>query len=393
MTLANGILDASALGSLGAAVLLVQSGRTGWAYGSASYQPLVSAVIPGGSIRPGAALTFKGLLAKYTPYNGGYGWRLRFVQGGNSVVFAQNSVAATLGTYGFEHEITLSHDRRWGFSNSVTTNVHNLPSMVAGTYSTDMAIANSAPSAKSPRAKSNCVAFASYSAPPTVETVLIDFDQDVTLYLDVSAVANDAVEVLAFKLLMQTASFLGTNFAAPRATGLWGDSLSEGSGSTTNNDMLSVLGRTRTGRPLINEGLGGQTITQVADRILADPVAGKSWDMVLWAGINDASADASAWTATVIAQINRIKAFRAAGSRMLILNYHPNTSWAAGILSAEVAVNANLLAAYGGEVVDVYSVMNGVSGNYADTVHPNDTGYAAIAAAVSSKMTSQGWAA
>lgn len=73
--------------------------------------------------------------------------------------------------------------------------------------------------------------------------------------------------------------------------------------------------------------LGGQTISQIVDRVLADPVAGKYWDMIFEGGINDVQADGPTWWAILLPQYQRLLAFRAPGTKLLVVNLHESLSW------------------------------------------------------------------
>lgn len=378
--------------------VLAAAGRSGPVWGNAAASITVfTCVVPGGSVPPGAILRFKGLLAKYAPNNGGFGIAIKAAQGANSVGLAQQSLGATLGTYSFEHHIALSDDLKWGFPFSRSVNLFDTASqstaaaLAGNLYSTSGNPLSRTPTAKGP------IAFRTYSAPPVVETTLVDWSSDVTLTVTLSPVTNDCVELVAFSVEAVSDSLAGSNRASPLATLFAGDSLTQGAGATTSGvtDYVAQLGKLRPGRPVLNDGMGGQLITTIVDRVIASKVAGRYWDLVLWAGANDASADAAAWWATMRAQIDRLLAYRAPGTRTIICNGHPNTAWAAGIVSAQLTVNANLALTYGSMVCDLYSALTsgGVTqaGYLSDTIHLNDTGYGVVAATVSAKMTALGW--
>jgi lysophospholipase L1-like esterase len=381
--------------------VISQSGRTGWLYGHASAFDIVYRdVLPANAIYPGSTLTLAGLISKYSPYNGGHGIRISLAQGANKITIGQNDIAATLGSYSFEHTIHFSYDRKWAWSDVLTINIFNIAS-ISGASTTDQtvagriltpqqAIANGSPASKSPRQKSNSSAFASYSAPPTVETILIDFAQPVILTVELKGVANDSFELLNFRAVNFAPSATGAS-KAYKATLCAGDSLTEGTGSTTGNDWVNALAKmtSRQGRTFLGDGLGGQLITSIADRVIADQVAGKYWDLLLWAGINDVQTDQAAWWSVVTTQIDRIKAFRAPGTKMLIMNYHNSTAWTGGQQSAAAYVNAQLLSKYGADVVDLATLINGNAGYYSDAIHLNDSGYAVVATAVDAKMTAR----
>ena len=381
--------------------VLAAAGRSGWIYGAAGPLSVVfhSVVIPGGTIQPGSSLNIQGMLTKYAPYNGGGALQVKFKQGANSVIFAQNSLNASIAGYRFMADCFFSYDLKWGFCPSL--NMFATPTVAAIATYTDYATTNSPPSSKSPRAKSSAnIAFASYTAPPTVETILIDFSKDVTLSIEGQIAANDCVEVLNFTVEMIAPPNAQTNYANLIATVFPGDSLTEGTGNTAGNDYISQLGRLRPGRPLLNEGLGGQGISQIVDRVLADPVCGSMWDMVLWAGINNAdpSNGGADWWNVIKTNTDRLLAFRAPGARTIICNITPNNTWSAPYFTALSYVNAQIAARYGTKVCDLYSAIATDPGGMVPTAytssapHLNDTGYGVVAATVNAKMTSLGWA-
>lgn len=372
--------------------LLAVAGRSGRMFGTGVANYLDIAVIPmkGKAVHPGATLRISGLLAKYSPFNSGGAYRTVFRQGGNSVIVSQSSFAATLATIPLSAEMTLSHDRKWGFLKSRTQNMYGLAALVAGTYSEDIVVANAAPSAVSPRAQSVAVAFAAYSAPPTVETILINFDQDFEIAVQVGAGALDSYELLSFDIEQLSHGIAGVNFASPKATICGIDSMTEGTGATAGNDWVSVYARARPGTPVLNIGLGGQVPSQGVDRILADPIAGKYWNLIFWA-VNGGSADGPAWWASLNAQIQRLIAYRDPSSRMMILNIHNSLNWDSNFQAAAAYVNAQLAATYGSIVVDVASLINGNASDYSDNTHLTDAGYAKVAAAANAKATALGW--
>lgn len=375
--------------------VLVQSGRTGRVWGNNAAQTVLSAAIPAGSIRPASTLVVRGQFAKYTPNNGGWNMSVRLKQGANAVTLAAAFFTATTINAPFEHELTLSADRKWAFSMTGSLGLFGTGgNQATGFNSTNLISTANAPASPSPRAKSGYTAFASYSSSPTVETILIDFEQDMTLEVLLTvASASDSAELLSFRLSALGKGENGQNLASTKATYCPGDSLTEATGATTEaTGWVSMVGKARPGRPMLADGLGGQTISQIVDRVVADPIAGKYWDMAIWAGINDAGSDGPTWWATVQSQLARLMAARSAGSRTpLFLNFHENTSWTSQQKAAATYVNTQLAATYGGNVVDIATVVNGNAGYYSDSIHLNDTGYAAVATAVSSKMTAQGW--
>jgi len=404
--LRDGPLQPAYIDSLGAVVsgdgkilnsTVAQMGRSGRTWGAASGKYVLGSVtIPAGAIAPGALLRLRGLYAKFSPYNAGGVLEVHLIQGAGTALLVQTAIGATLGSMPFAADIQLSYDRKWGFpSGTNNVNLFGQASMTAGTYSVQTAIANSAPVSNSPRAQGT-IAFATYSASPTIETLKIDFDQPSTLQVSIGIGANDSAELLYCVLDAIVSSSHGRS-PTTVSTLFAGDSLTEGAGSTANNDLASRFGKTFPGRSVLNFGLGGQNCAQIADRVVADPVAGKYWDLVFWGGANDASADPTAWFALIKAAVTRIQAHRAgAGARMLILNLHPSSAWSAGIKSALEIVNASLLAEYGPIVVDVYAALGTTGGvvpgaNLSDAIHLSDAGYGLVNDACVAKKTALGW--
>lgn len=377
--------------------VLVQSSRTGRIWGNNVAQTVLSAVIPGGAIRPASALKIKGQFNKYAPNNGGWNMVVRVRQGGNTVQLTSAFFTATTVSAPFEHELTLSPDRKWAFSMVGISALNGTGGNQAiGFASTNLISTTQAAASALPRAKAAGPKFASYTTSPTVETVLIDFEQDVTLEVLLTVASSaDSAELLAFRLSAMGRGEDGQNLASSKATYCPGDSLTEGTGATSEaTGWVSMLGKTRPGRPVVADGLGGQTISQIVDRAVADPICGKYWDLILWAGTNDATGDSAAWWSVMHSEIERLLAFRDPAARHpLILNLHENTAWSAGVKTAADYVNSQLAATYGANVVDIAAVIDGNAGYYSDGVHLNDSGYAAVAAAVDSAMTAQGWAA
>ncbi|MDV3249712.1 SGNH/GDSL hydrolase family protein [Devosia sp. BK] len=214
---------------------------------------------------------------------------------------------------------------------------------------------------RSPKTKTSPAAasgFASYSAAPTVETVLIDFNQDWGLRVEVN-LGLECGELIAFSATFQSAAFdAGGNPA--RSTTVCSDSLTEGSGSTTNNDVGSQLGKLRPGRPILNEGMGGQVSEKIIDRAMASKIRAKYWDAILWIGTNDAGPDGAAWFATVDTQIQRFLANRSSGARHpLITGLHPQTTFNGTYKTALQNVNSALAAKYGGNFVSTAALLDG----------------------------------
>ncbi|MEO0061547.1 MAG: hypothetical protein RLZZ08_107 [Pseudomonadota bacterium] len=406
-------VDAAARGSAARALrevmarpktLLAQdrSGPVAFTAATQTFRTMLATTIPGGAIIGGGQLRLRGQIAKYAPFTAGHAWRARLVQGANSVVIAQNTIGASLSNVLIDQSVFVSSDRRWGFA-------YSLNALAQATLATGQVAATGAstspPSTLNPNGTSTSIAFATYSAAPIVETLLIDFAQPVEFRVELAGQSGDVLELVGFGAeLVAAHTGRASNFVPAGALCCWGDSLTQGSGATAvagvPYDYPSQLRRMRTGRPMINRGLGGQTAVQIVDRLVADPIHGKSWDAVVWLGINDASTSGAAWWATLELQINRLLAFRAPAARTMFVNFHPRTDWPAGnaFNAALQFVNAQLAAKLGSRVVDVYTPLltGGTAGApnaayMADTIHLNNTGYGIVTTAVDARMTALGW--
>jgi lysophospholipase L1-like esterase len=381
--------------------VLVSSGRTGPVSGTASTSALVvlSVLIPAKTILGGETLRIKGLLSKYQPFNGGGTVVIKL----GGVNIAQAFPAATLASYPIDQILTISADRKWAFTQSQNlfgvvspTTTSLLPTTYPGVGAT---------SSMGVRAASSTIAFASYSAPPTVETIIVNFDQPQLLTVEISPVSGDTMELVSFSATLDASAKVPANYASPKATVQWGTSITEGTGATPVGSVpmgcVDVLRRTRAGRPIVNGGLGGQTSSQIADRVLSDPVAGKYWDGIFDMIVNDASGDGPTWWNQVRTQIDRVLAFRAGSTtKSLFWNAYPNSAWTTST-SFRIAmdyVNTQLAATYGSMIIDVCTpfIAGGTAGvgpaaNYADAIHPTNAGHAILASATDAKMTASSW--
>lgn len=368
---------------------------------SQTYRTALSAMLPPGAIIGGCQLRIRAHVAKHTPVAAGHAWRVSFAQGGNRVTLAQNSFAASALSALVDQSVFVSSDRRWGFTHS--QNAMNAPSLAIGQLALTGA-SGGAPAGLGASQVSSQIAFASYSAAPITETLLIDFARPVELRVEIAGQGGDVLELVGFCAEMSATGNRAANFVPAGAICCWGDSLTQGSGATAvagvPQDYPAQLRRARAGSPLVNRGLGGQTASQIVDRLTADDVQGRHWDAVCWIGINDASGNGPAWWATVETQIDRLLAFRAPTARTLFLNYHPRSDWPDGnpFNTALRHVNARLAAKLGTRLVDVSTpiLAGGTNGTpnpayLVDTIHLNNTGYGVVASTVAAAMAAAGW--
>lgn len=384
--------------------VIASAGRTGRMYGQSGKPFVTVTTIPvaGGTVYPAASLRISGLAAKLVAV-AGWNFRIRFTQGATSVNVLTAYMDATRTHIPFATDLKLSYDRKWGFVKSRTPAIFGEGSLQPGVHSLYKVESNNLPVNISPRGQTAGPAFVSYSDPPTVETVLIDFASDFDIEFQVAVSEDECAELLDLTVELLSHGPDGSNYATPLATYCAGDSLTEGTGATTGtDDWVTLLGKERPGRPLLNTGLGGQKIEKVIDRVLDDPVAGRQWDMILWAGTNDATGDAALWWGTMLTQLDRLFAFREPGAKTIICNLHPSEGWftPGEVAVALPSVNASLAAhaTYGPLVCDLYAVLATDPGGHvpaayrADDLHLNGTGYGVVKDAIHAKMTALGWA-
>lgn len=384
--------------------VLMAAGQSGPIHGGAGapYAVAHALVLAGDTVTGGATLRFRMQIAKYDPVNAGHQWRLRLVQGANAVVLAQNSVGASMRTLEIEQHIRIAYDRKAAFVFS--PNTLNTPSLNAEAQIAATGVRGGIAANLGARQPSTGVMFVTNSAPPTAETVVIDFAQPVTVSVEVQPVNGDTVEVLGATLEMLAAGRAPVNTASPRAIAVWGDSLTEGTGATAVGgvpmDWVAQLRRQRSGWPIAAKGLGGQKAAAIVDRLLADPVAGRQWKAVLWIGTNDYDdhpGDGPGWWGAIRAAVDRALAARG-GAGTVICTLHPRAGWAVGdaAYQALLFVNAQLGQRYGARVCDLFAALATDGGkvpaaSMADAVHLANPGHAAVAAAVDAKISALGW--
>lgn len=356
--------------------------------GTAFYQA-AAVTIPANTVKGGERIEFGGSLKKYQPFNANLPYRITLTNpGGSSVVIAQASLSATIGDFPLWQEIQIASDRKSAFSMSI--NAFNIagPTLIDPTSATTLSNTllrrdqplPSATAAISARTPSLTIMFASYTAPPTVETVLVDFTQPVIVSFDVSPRNGDVAELFGPFVRINAANPNPINFANPHAILVAGDSLTEGNNSVAVSgapqDYVSQLRRLLPGYPVDSRGLGGQITSQITARVLADPVSGKQWKLVLETGANDINTDGPTWWAAMYPSIDQVVAFRGGTSGLIITNLWPRQGWAtnSAYYIATQYVNAQLLARYGSSAVaDLFSALATVSGsvplkNYASAI-------------------------
>lgn len=380
--------------------VLIAAGPSGPVHGVAGsdWVTVHRTTLPPDTIVGGAELRMRLLFAKYQPFNASHRWRLRL----GGIVIGQNTVGASMATLAVEQTIQMAFDRKSAFTYSL--NAFDTPSVnTAGLYAITGARTGIAANLGA-RAPSASIMFVSNSAPPTVETVLVDFAQPVEVAIDVYAINGDTVEALGVSLEMLAPGPVPVNSCHPRALAAWGDSLTEGTGSAAVSgvpmDWVAQLRRQLAGRPVAAKGLGGQKSAAIVDRLLADPVAGRQWDGVLWIGANDFDdnvGNGPGWWSAIRTQIDRALAFRRTPNTILC-NLHPRANWAVGDASYQAMqyVNAQLAATYGARVCDLFAALATDNGKVPaasmfDNIHLANPGHATVMQAVAAKIASLGW--
>lgn len=401
-------------------IVLMSMGRTGRRYAPSSggsFKTVAQKRIPAGTIVGGELLRIKTLFSKYQPFSSGANIRVTMSNSAatcqaingtaadDGVTLLQSSAAGSVGSYTLRGELHISACRKFAFTTSI--NAYNLTgSIAAGATLVPDAITSGSTFQAGVRAASTAIKFIYNSGAPTVETVIVDFTRDVYLNFDVQLQNSDSGELMSLLAELVRDGDTQTNYAPADSTIVLGHSIVEGTGTTPVSgvpmDYVSQLGRARPYRAFVNGGLGGQTISQIVARALADPIIGKQWDMVFDGLVNDATGDGAAWWNTVKTQLDLLFAYRKAGARTIISNCYPQTTWTTGtaLRNAMDYVNAQLAAdpVYGPLVVDVCTpfIAGGSNGvgpavNYADTVHPTNTGSTILKTAIDNKMTALGW--
>lgn len=164
-----------------------------------------------------------------------------------------------------------------------------------------------------------------------------------------------------------------TNYPPPNSTIVaFGDSLIEGVGATTGNDLVSQLSR-RLGRPIVNLGVSGNTTAEGVAR-LNEAIEERPGIVILLLGGNDTLRRISvAESQTNLTTL--ITGFQQAGAVVVLLGVR------GGVLRDGRAEMYETLAKQYGAVY-VPDVLDGILLKpelMSDAIHPNDAGYAIIA--------------
>ena len=235
-------------------VAVVSIGRSGAVWGNGSYV-MGTATIPARTVKAGSMLRLRGLLSKLSPFNGGSSISVSLKQGSNTVTIGQTSLNATMANYPFAQDLQLSNDRKWAFTSGTNSvNFYGQAATAAGVYSLQTVVADGGPSTAYPRTQST-IAFTSYTSAPVVETVLIDFNRDVTLSVTVGIVTGDCVELLYCSL--EAVSSLSNGLTTGLSPTIFlGDSLTEGTGANSGTCLINLKNwsdRTHSAQQIITE--------------------------------------------------------------------------------------------------------------------------------------------
>lgn len=169
----------------------------------------------------------------------------------------------------------------------------------------------------------------------------------------------------------------------------WGDSLTAGSGGTPFPTTLGLL----TNFVVTNKGIGGETSTQIKDRLVAD-VANYSKSVIIWAGRNNYTdpATVKADIATMISTIGHTR-YLVVG----VINGEYASEYSGGVNHTIITqLNSDLATLYGDKYVEIreylVSLQNGSAQDLidfghdivplslrSDNIHLNTTGYTRVA--------------
>lgn len=139
---------------------------------------------------------------------------------------------------------------------------------------------------------------------------------------------------------------------APYELVMWGDSLTAGTGATgLETRWTTLLARSyHPDRHFVNFGIGGETSTQIATRMLAD-TAYKAATTIIWAGRNNYT-DPTTVKADIAAMVASLTTTRFLVLSVLNGNYASEYSGQSGY-NTIVQLNTDLAAVYGTSFLDI----------------------------------------
>lgn len=187
----------------------------------------------------------------------------------------------------------------------------------------------------------------------------------------------------------------------PADVAMWGDSLTVGLGygaTTSYQTIPSRISAKSPTRVVYNQGVAGETSTQIMTRMLADATK-HGLPTIIWAGHNNPAA-----TATVISDIAAMVAALGHSNYLVLSLINGDSSvdwWSGGTIYNDIAtINASLSSTYGSRYVDVRTrLVAAYDPNYAqdvvdhghdivpvtlrsDTFHLNNKGYQIVASMI-----------
>lgn len=334
--------------------------RSGPIYGTTGspFVTVSSVTIPANTVKGGDLIDIHGLLAKYQPFNAGTSIRVKI----GSVTVLQAALAAPVASFPLKATLSVSSDRKWAHCQYVNT--FNIPGPTTSSTLNQFIVGGSAPSNIGARTSSTQVAFVSYSDPPTTETIIVDFSQPVVISFDIQVLNGDVAEYLYSNVEIRRSQDTPLSYANSKAISIWGDSLTEGTGSSpvssVPQDYPAQLRRLLVGYPVDPRGLGGQISSQIVSRLLDDTICGKYWKCIVWAGTNDINTDGPTWWNSVYPYLDKVIAFRDNQTKPIFVNLYPRAGWAtnSAYYTAMQYVNTQMLSRYGSSVIcDMFSAL------------------------------------
>lgn len=182
----------------------------------------------------------------------------------------------------------------------------------------------------------------------------------------------------------------------PGAIAVWGNSLVEGFGDVVPGGWPTRLARTMPGRAIYNGGVGGEAAEQIVNRLLAAPVLGLRWTLVLDLARNDVGT--SNMIPAVMAQIDRVRAARPADAPLIVATCTPAMNEPATSPEGRqiAAFNAALKARGDVVVLDTFATLVDRSdgtisqGRMFDRVHWGTEAHRRVAEATRALLVSEG---
>jgi lysophospholipase L1-like esterase len=178
----------------------------------------------------------------------------------------------------------------------------------------------------------------------------------------------------------------------------WGDSLTQGSGASPASNNYPTNLALRMTRNVYNQGVSGESSTQILARFLAQADRVRNGVTVIWSGRNNPTV-----AATVVSDVQGMTS-RLQDSRFVVLDVINKSDGTENAGSPAynniVAVNAALLAAFPNNYIPIRELLVAASGGENDApapdttvdgLHLTSTWYDWVAGQVQSFITSKGW--